>query len=120
MITVEQSQEGGLGTGSSLDASETQVVSSALKVTQVPQKLLNPESGSLADGSKLGGLEVGETKSRKISVLLSEVGKTGNYRSKLWKKNVKTVSEEDEIRIAITKLTHDLRSKCKYRTYSVT
>lgn len=120
MVTVEQSQEGGLGAGSSLDASETQIVSSALKVTQVPQKLLNPKGGSLADSGKLSGLEVGETKSRKMSVLLSEIGKTGNHCSKLWKENVETVSEEDEVRIAITKLNLDLRSKRKYRTHSVT
>lgn len=63
---------------------------------------------------------MGETKGRKISVLLSEVGKTRNHRSKLWKENVKTISEEDEVRIAITKLTFGIRSKCKYRTHSVT
>lgn len=81
---------------------------------------MNPESGTLADGSKLCGLEMGETKSRKISVLFSEVGKTRDHRSKLWKENVKTVSEEDEVRIAITKLTPGIRSNRKYRTHSVT
>lgn len=40
MVTLEQSEEGGLSAGSSLDSAEPDIIASALNVPQIPEKLL--------------------------------------------------------------------------------
>jgi hypothetical protein len=40
MVTLEESKEGSLSTGSTLDTSETDIVASALNVSEIPEKFL--------------------------------------------------------------------------------
>lgn len=103
VVAVEESEEGSLGTGRALDATETEVVTSALEVAQVPEKLLDPEGGTLADGRQLGGLEVGETKGREVLVLLGEGGETSNDDGELGEEDVETITEEDQVGVVSDK-----------------
>lgn len=100
MIAVEQGQERTLRSGRALHTSETQVRPRSLKVSQVPQQLLDPKSSSLSDRRQLCGLEVGEAESGKVSVLLGEGGQAGNDNGELGEEDVQTLSEEDEVGVA--------------------
>lgn len=62
---------------------------------------LKPEGSSLSDGGKLSGLEVGESEGGKGLVLLSEVGESRDDDGELVEEETETVSEEDEIGVAV-------------------
>jgi hypothetical protein len=81
-----------LGTGSTLDTPETKVVPSTFQISQIPKQLLDPQSSSLTDSSQLSGLEVGETKSGQVLVLLGKGGETGDDNSEFGEENVETFS----------------------------
>ena len=89
-----------MSTSRSLDTSETDISSSSLKISQVPEELLNPESSSLSNSGELGRLEVGESKSGKVSVLLGECRKTRDDDGELGKEDGETFPEEDEVGVA--------------------
>lgn len=57
MIPLEELEEAGLCARGSFDAPETQVISSALKVAQVHDQILQPEARSLPDCSQLSRSE---------------------------------------------------------------
>lgn len=103
VVAIEEGEEGALGTGRALDATEAEVVTSTLEVAQVPEKLLDPEGGTLADGRQLSGLEVGETKGREVLVLLGEGGETGNDDGELGEEDVETITEEDQVSVVSDK-----------------
>ena len=100
MVTVEQGQERTLRSGRALHTSETQIRPGSLKVSQVPQQLLDPKSSSLSDRRELGGLEVGEAEGGEVSVLLGEGGQAGDHDGELGEEDVETLSEEDEVGVA--------------------
>ena len=61
---------------------------------------LKPQGRTLADGCELGRLEVGEAKSRKIAVLLGELGQTVNDDCELVDDKRQCLADEDEVCIA--------------------
>ena len=74
VISVEQRQETRLRSRSSLDTPESKITSGPLQVSQIPQKLLNPQRCPLSNSRQLGRLEVGEAEGGKILVLFGKVG----------------------------------------------
>lgn len=72
---------------------------------------LKPESSSLSDGGELSGLEVGESEGRKGLVLLSEVGESRDDDGELVEEETETVSEEDEIGVAVGRKAGEVRSR---------
>jgi len=100
MVAIEQGQERALRSGRTLHTSESQVRPRSLQVTQVPQQLLDPERGSLANSRQLGGLEVGEAEGGQVAVLLGEGGQAGDDDGELGEEDVETLSEEDEVGVA--------------------
>jgi len=59
MVSIEQSQERGLRSGSALDAAELEGGDAMLQFGKIHDELLCPKDGALADGGELGGLEMG-------------------------------------------------------------
>ena len=49
MIAVEEFEEAGLSSGRALDPAKTKVIARSLDVPQIHEKILNPETGTLAD-----------------------------------------------------------------------
>ena len=104
VVPVKEGQEASLGPRGPLDASETDIVPGALEVPQVPQEFLNPEGGSLTDGSQLGGLEMGETKGGQVTVSLGKLGETRDDSGQLGQEDIESVSEEDQVGVATERL----------------
>lgn len=100
VVAVEEREEAGLSTGRALDAAETEIRSSALKVAQVPEELLDPQGRSFSDGGELSRLEVGESQGRQVAVLLGKVGQSGDDRGKFGQKEVQALPQEDEVGVA--------------------
>jgi len=99
VVTVEQGEERALGTGSTLHTSETEIRPGPLEVSKIPQEFLDPKGSSFTDSGELGRLEVGETKSREVPVLLGESGQSGNDDSEFRQEDAESFSEEDEVRV---------------------
>jgi len=97
VVSVEQSEERSLRTGGTLDTSESEIRPGPFKIPQVPEQLLDPKGGSFTDGGELSRLEMGETKSGEISVLLGESGEAGDDNGELGKENSETFTEEDKV-----------------------
>jgi hypothetical protein len=97
VVAVEEGEERALSAGGALDAAEAEVVARALEVAQVPEELLEPESGTLADSGELGGLEVGEAEGGEVAVLLGELGEAVDDNRKLGDEDVETLTQEDEV-----------------------
>lgn len=97
VVAVENLEERGLSTGSTLDTTEAQVVTGSLEVSQVHEQVLNPQACSLSDSHELGGLSVGETQARQVLVLLGEGRELVDHNGQLGDENVQTVTEEDEV-----------------------
>ena len=82
VISLEESEERSLSSGRSLDSSESNIISSSLDVSKIPEQFLsyhlisvsqspecrrtnlNPKGASFPDGRQLSRLEVGPSKSR--------------------------------------------------------
>ena len=105
MVTIEEGQERSLGSGRALDTSESEVVSGAGDVPQIPKQLLKPKCASLTDSGKLSRLEVGESKSGEVLVLLGEICETRDHHGELGDDHVASISEEDEIGV----VSHEAR-----------
>ncbi len=73
MVAVEELQEAGLGAGGALDAAERQAVEQRLDLLEVEQEVLQPQRRALAEGGRLGRLEVGEAQDRLVALLAAEV-----------------------------------------------
>ena len=99
VVTVEDLEEGSLSTGGTLDTTEAQVITSALKVTQIHQQILDPKTSTLANGNQLSGLTVSETQSGQVLVLLSELGQLVDDNSQLGDQDVKTVTEQNQVSV---------------------
>lgn len=120
MVTLEKGKERRLGTGGTLDATETNVVACALDVAQVPEELLfggtgggkltiiriprhivatdlNPEGRTLADRGQLRRLEVSPPERREVLVRLGETGETLDDDGELREDDVACVAEEDQV-----------------------
>jgi hypothetical protein len=102
MIPVKESQEATLRSGSSLDTSETDVIPCPLEVPEIPKEFLDPQSGSLSDGGELSRLEVGETEGGEITVGLGKFGETGDDDGQFGEEDVESVSEEDQVGVAVS------------------
>jgi hypothetical protein len=97
VVTVEDLQERRLSTGGTLDTTEAQVITGTLEVAQIHQQILDPETSTLANGHELGGLTVSEAQTRKVLVLLSELGQLVDDNGQLGDEDVETVTEQDQI-----------------------
>lgn len=94
MITVEQCEETCLGTRSSLDSTEPNVIAGTFEIPQIPkqfllrisgeiihirkqikQSYLQPQRSTFADSRQLRRLEMGEAKRRQVLVLFGKLGK---------------------------------------------
>ncbi|KAH3663372.1 hypothetical protein OGAPHI_005362 [Ogataea philodendri] len=99
VVAVEQRQERGLGSGGSLDTTESQIVSGTLHVSEIPEQLLDPQGGSFSNSSELGRLEMGPSQDRQVFVLQGELGQSVDHVHQLWDQHVVGVSQENEIGI---------------------
>lgn len=59
MIAPKDGEEGSLGSCGTLDPTEAEVAVSTGEVTEIPKKVLNPETGTLANSGELCRLVVG-------------------------------------------------------------
>ena len=99
VITLEDLEERSLSTGGTLDTTETQVITGALKVAQIHQQILNPQTSTLTNSDELSGLTVGETQTRQVLVLLGELRKLVNDDSQLGNQNIETITKQNQIRV---------------------
>jgi len=99
VIALKESQEGTLGTGGAFDTAETEVFASAGQVAQVPEKLLNPEGGALADSGELSGLEVSESESGQVLVLLSKGAQALDDTGQLGQEDIETIAEDHQVSV---------------------
>ena len=53
-VSLEESQEAGLGAGRALDPAESEVVAGVLQVSEVHQQVLSPQTGPLTHRGQLG------------------------------------------------------------------
>ena len=72
IIAVEQFHKGSLRTGGALRAQHAQILDTIVDLVEVHEQLVHPKSCTLADGSQLCGLEMGETKGGLRLVLFCE------------------------------------------------
>ena len=103
----------------SLHSAKSDVISRTLQVPKVPEEFLpakyeyvcracdtrsktslDPERGSFSDGSKLGGLVVGEAERRHVFVLAGKVGKSGDHYGNFGDEKGEGLTEEYEVRVA--------------------
>ncbi len=75
VVTVEEGEEAGLGSGGALDPQKLQVGESALDFMKIENQLVAPERGPFAHGDKLRGLKMGVAQSGEVLPGLGEVGK---------------------------------------------
>ena len=99
VVTFEDLKERGLGTGSTLDTTETQVLTGPLQVPEVHQQILDPKAGSLANCHELRRLPVGETQARQVLVFLGESGQLVDHDCELGNEDIETIAEEDKVGI---------------------
>ncbi|KAH3659413.1 hypothetical protein OGATHE_006297 [Ogataea polymorpha] len=99
MVSVEKRQERGLGTGSSLDSAQSDVISGTLHVSEVPEQLLEPQSCSFPDSRQLGGLEMSPAKHWQVFVVQSKFGQSVDNIHKFGDQNVVRVPEKNQIRV---------------------
>ena len=53
VVAVEEFEEAGLSSGRAFDPAKTKVIARSLDVPQIHEKILNPETGTLADCRQL-------------------------------------------------------------------
>lgn len=97
VVTVEKGQERALGTGGTLDTTQTQIVSGSDHVSQIPQQLLDPQGGSLTNSGQLSRLEVGPAQNWQVLVLHGKLGQSVNDINQLWDQDIVSISQEDQI-----------------------
>ena len=72
MVAIEKGQKASLCSGSSLDATEAQVIASTLDIPEVPKQFLDPERSAFPYRRELGRLEMSESQSGQIPILCRE------------------------------------------------
>jgi len=72
VVAVEQVEKGSLRAGGPADSAEAERRETELDLLEVQEEVLDPECRALADGGRLGGLEVGEAERRQVPVLARE------------------------------------------------
>jgi len=97
VITLEDLQERGLGSGGTFDTTEAQVIAGTLEVAQVHQQVLNPQASTLANGDQLGRLAVSETQARQILVFLGKLRQLVDDNGQLGDEDVETITEQDQV-----------------------
>lgn len=102
VVTLEDLEERGLGTSGTLDTTEAQVITRALKVTQIHKQILDPQASTLANSNQLSRLAVGESQTRKVLVLLGELRQLVDDNGQLGDEDVETVAEQDQIGVIST------------------
>ena len=73
VVAAEQRQETRLRAGGSLHAAESQRLPAVFEFFQIQHEIVTPHRGPFADGRRLGGLQVGETETCLVAVLLCEL-----------------------------------------------
>ena len=99
VVPVEQRQERRLRAGRALHATQAQVVSGPLEVSQVPEQLLQPQRRSLAHRRQLCRLEVRPPEHRQVLVLQRKLRQPVDHVHQLGNQDVVRVSEEDQVRV---------------------
>lgn len=97
VIASKDSQERSLGSSRSLGTAETKVVAGASEIAEIPEKVLQPEAGTLANGGKLGRLVVGVAKSSEVFVLDGELTEFVDYVGELGEDDIETLFEKDQV-----------------------
>lgn len=97
MVTVEDGQKRSLGSGGSLGSTEAEVVAGTGEVAEVPEEVLEPEAGTLADSGELCRLVVGVPQGSEVFMLDGKLGEFVNYVGEFGEHNFETLFEEDEI-----------------------
>lgn len=99
MVAIEDLEKRGLGSGGAFDAAETDIIAGTGKIAQVKEEILEPEAGTLANGSELRGLVVGVAEGGEIFLFESELGELVNNGCEFGKDNVEALTEKDEVGI---------------------
>jgi hypothetical protein len=99
VVTVEDLEERGLGTGGSLDTAEAELMTNSLDGAEIHQQILEPDAGSLSDCGQLSGLQVGESETGLILPLHGKGGEFVNSSGHLSEKHVKTITHKNEVGI---------------------
>lgn len=95
VVTSEDSQERSLGSRGSLGTAETKVVAGTGEVAEIPEEVLEPEAGTLANSGKLGGLVVSVAKGSKVFVLDGEFAEFMDYIGEFGEDDIEALFEED-------------------------
>lgn len=97
VVASEDSQERSLGSRGSLGTAETKVVPGAGEVAEIPEEVLEPEAGTLANGGKLGGLVVSVAKGSEVFVLNGEFAEFVDYIGEFGEDYIEALFEEDQV-----------------------
>lgn len=97
MVASEDSQERSLGSRGSLGTAETKVVAGAGEVAEIPEEVLEPEAGTLANGGELGGLVMSVAKGSEVFVLDGEFAEFVDYISEFGEDDIEALFEEDQV-----------------------
>lgn len=97
MVASEDSQERSLGSRGSLGTAETKVVPGAGEVAEIPEEVLQPEAGTLANGGKLGGLVVSVAKGSEVFVLDGEFAEFVDYIGEFGEDYIEALFEENQV-----------------------
>ena len=99
VIAVEQLEEARLRAGRALRAEQLRLADLILDVLEIHQEFLNPERRALADGRRLGGLEVRESERRQVLVLRRELRKHADDVDELLPDDFHRLGHDDDIGI---------------------
>lgn len=88
-----------MGPSRSLGTAETKVVAGASEIAEIPEKVLQPEAGTLSNGGKLGRLVVSVAKSSEVFVLNGELTEFVDYVGELGEDDIETLFEKDQVRV---------------------
>lgn len=97
MVASKDSQERGLGSSGPFGTTETKIVAGAGEVAEIPEEVLKPETGTLADGGKLGRLVVGVAKSSEVFVFDGELAEFMDYVGEFGEDDIEALFEENQV-----------------------
>ena len=97
MITIEKLKKACLCACSAFNTAESEVVACTLNVPQIPQQVLDPQGGTLSNGSELCRLHVREAQRWQCAVLFSKSRKPLNHDGQFGQQEIETLTQENEI-----------------------
>ena len=114
LISVEQLQEGSLGSRGSLGAEKLHGTENIVQILQIKIKLLQPQSRTLSHGSGLCRLEVCECKGRLCLIFFRKISQLGNDIDQLLLHKLQSLCHHDNIGIVshITACRTEMNDAC--------